>query len=130
MVILMKKKKASEQLYTHWCILYFQNFICQFFIPLNENDLWLYNRELRMEIPPPLLTDSATAMRIIELGTQFHHLDLSSSDLKKDESNFLNLYLGSENLINMGIIDPSTGQVNINEHDLNKIIALKISRKP
>lgn len=128
MFILFKKRNESEQLFSHWCLMYFQNFIFQFFIPLNESDFWLYNNEIKVDIPPPLFTEPTTAIAANELGITYQQLDFSGTELKKAEVGFLNLFMGKEQLVNMGIIDPITDKVIVSNRDLNTIVGMKISR--
>ena len=129
MALLFKKRHPSEEIFSHWFHLYFQNFIFQLFIPLNENDVSFCNREILVDFAPPLFTEIETAEAAFRLGLSSQLLDLSSTEVRKNDKGTFSMYMGVDQLTSIGLIDPLTGKAKIDENALKTISGIKLSRQ-
>jgi hypothetical protein len=75
-------------------VLYFQNYIYQVFIPFDENDKWLYQKG--SEITFPIMSPFLDKTWIDNFGKpKFFNIDLSSSELKKNEKQIISMSFDS-----------------------------------
>ena len=90
LVFQCKKKDDSSACPTYTHIIYFQNYVYQFFIPFYEKDSWMKGRDKTFffHLMPPLYDK-----RWAELFGKPRHsdIDLSSSVLKKNEPQYITM---------------------------------------
>jgi len=80
------KINAPQQGY----LLYFQNYIYQFFMPFSEKDKWMFgkNKEIDFNIMPPLLDKAWIA---IFGNPTYYNVSLSSNEVKRNDPQIINM---------------------------------------
>jgi hypothetical protein len=89
-----KESKKEANAPSKTMVLYFQNYIYQVFIPFDENDKWLYQKG--SEITFPIMSPFLDKTWIDNFGKpKFFNIDLSSSELKKNEKQIISMSFDS-----------------------------------
>jgi len=102
--------------------MHFANQIWQFFLPLYNNDLHLFDgRDLTVLLAPPLFADHQVAETIKIYQTT---VDLSSSKPIKAEQETYTFEMDPKDLENAVIFDPATGKTTTDTTKFSDIVKL------
>lgn len=123
-VVLCKKRSANEVAFTHVFQLYYQNYVFQFPIPLNIQDMRFINKSVPIYSCPPLLTDADVVSKLNIDNIPNYIYDLSSAELLKDYINELVIPSSPEAALN------EFGTELENARKATDVIAIEIIREP